>query len=89
MIFVDTIYQALIMHIKKTIPDVDQNIISHFICTNRLDSTIVDLDPYLLEKDLIFYPVKKASEVKKIDGAGAPRYANRMKSLFTLYRENN
>ncbi len=77
------------MNIKKTIPEVDQNIISRFICTHRLDNTIVDLDPYLLEKDLIFHPVKKASAVSTTDGAGARRYADRMKSLFTSYREKN
>ena len=77
------------MNSKKTIPEVDQNIISHFICTHRLDSTLVDLDPYLLEKDLMFYPVRKASDIRIIHGAGARRYADRMKALFTTYREKN
>lgn len=77
------------MNIKKTIPDIDHNIISHFICTHRLDSTVVDLDPYLLKKDLIFFPVRKASEIKTISGAGAQRYEDRMKALFTMYRINN
>jgi len=75
------------MNSKKTIREVDESIISHFICTHRLDSTLVDLDPYLLEKDLIFFPVRKASDVKAIHGAGAHRYADRMKALFTAYRE--
>jgi hypothetical protein len=87
--FIEALLSLAFMNIKKTIPEVDQNIISHFICTHRLDSTIVDLDPYLLEKDLIFHPVKKASAVRTTDGPGARRYADRMKSLFTLYREKN
>ena len=77
------------MNSKKTIPDIDHNIISRFLCTHRLDSTIVDLNPYLLKKDLIFFPVRKASEIKAVDGAGAQRYEDRMKALFTMYRVNN
>lgn len=77
------------MNSKKTVAEVDQNIISHFRCTHRLDSTTVDLDPYLLEMDRIFFPVKNASQVGSFKGPGMHRYADRMKALFTLYREKN
>lgn len=59
------------------------------MCTHRLDSTKVDLDPYLREADLIFLPVRSGSQVKSISVPGMDRYADRMKSLFTPYREKN
>lgn len=77
------------MNSKKTVAEIEQGIISYFICTHRLDSTKVDLDPYLREKDLIFFPVKNVAGIKSVEGADMDRYADRMKSLFTLYREKN
>jgi hypothetical protein len=77
------------MNNRKTIPEIDHKIISYFICTHPLDSRKVDLDPYLREKDLIFFPVKRAIEIKNIDGAGSHRYTERMRSLFSMYREKN
>ncbi len=77
------------MNSKKTEAEIDQNIVSHFLCTHRQDSTTVDLDPYLLENDLIFFPIKSASEIKVFNGPGMHRYADRMKALFTVYREKN
>lgn len=69
--------------------DIDQKIISHFICTNRLDSTKVDLDPYLMKDDLIFVPVKDHKNLKQLHGAGMERYYERIKLLFSPYREKN
>lgn len=77
------------MNNKKTIPEIDHNIISYFICTHPLDSTKVDLDPFLREKDLIFFPVKRSSEIKNIEEIGSHRYIDRMRSLFSVYREKN
>jgi hypothetical protein len=81
--------KSAIMNNKKTVAEIDQAIISYFICTHRLDGTKVDLDPYLREDDLIFFPVKNAAEIKSVEGPVADRYTDRMKSLFTLYREKN
>lgn len=81
--------KSAIMNSKKTVAEIDQNIVSYFICTHRLDSTKVDLDPYLREGDLIFFPVKNATEIKVVGGPRMDRYNDRMKCLFTLYREKN
>lgn len=77
------------MNNKKTVAEIEQGIISYFICTHRLDSTKVDLDPYLRENDLIFFPVRNAAEVESVHGPGMDRYVDKMKSLFTCYREKN
>ena len=69
--------------------DIDQKLISHFLCTHKLDSTKVDLDPYLTENDLIFYPVKTSKNIKEIHGMNLDRYMERMRSLFSPYREEN
>lgn len=69
--------------------DIDQKIISHFICTNRLDSTKVDLDPYLMKDDLIFVPIKDHNNLKQFHGIGMERYYERIKNLFNPYREKN
>lgn len=69
--------------------DIDQKIISHFLCTHRLDSTRVDLDPYLMENDLIFYPVKSLKDFKQIHGIDTNRYLDRIQTLFNPYREKN
>lgn len=77
------------MNHKKTVAEIEQSIISYFICTHRLDSTKVDLDPYLRENDLIYLPVRNAAEVESVRGPGLDRYVDKMKSLFTRYREKN
>ena len=69
--------------------DIDQKIIAHFLCTNRLDSTKVDLDPYLMEHDLIFFPVKDSASVKQLHGINMERYMERISFLFRPYREKN
>jgi len=69
--------------------DVDPKIISHFLCTDRLDSTRVDLDSYLTEDDLIFSPVKHYKNFKQIHGINMDRYNERMEILFNPYREKN
>ena len=73
----------------KPMADIDHKIISHFLCTHRLDSTRVDLDPYLSEDDLIFFPVKDPKNLKEIHGINMDRYNERIKMLFSPYRENN
>ena len=77
------------MNNKKSLAEIEQGIISYFICTHRLDSTKVDLDPYLRENDLIFLPVRNAAEAESVHGPGMDRYVDKMKSLFTPYREKN
>jgi hypothetical protein len=77
------------MNHKKTVAEIEQSIISYFICTHRLDSTKVDLDPYLSENDLLFLPMRNAVEVESVHGPGMDHYVNKMKSLFTRYREKN
>jgi hypothetical protein len=69
--------------------DIDHKIISHFLCTHRLDSTKVDLDPYLTQDDLIFFPVKDHKNLKQIHGMNMDRYNERIKVLFSPYREKN
>jgi len=69
--------------------DIDQKIISHFLCTHRLDSTKVDLDPYLMKNDLIFFPVKDHKNIRQIHGMSMDRYMERIKVLFSPYREKN
>jgi hypothetical protein len=73
----------------KPMADIDHKIISHFLCTHRLDSTRVDLDPYLSEDDLIFFPVKDPHNLKEIYGINMDRYNERIKMLFNPYREKN
>jgi len=73
----------------KPMVDIDHKIISHFLCTHRLDSTRVDLDPYLSEDDLIFFPVKDPKNLKEIHGINMDRYNERIKMLFNPHRENN
>jgi hypothetical protein len=73
----------------KPMADIDHKIISHFLCTHRLDSTRVDLDPYLSEDDLIFFPVKDPKNLKQIHGINMDRYNERIKMLFSPYREQN
>lgn len=77
------------MKTKKFMAEVDQKIVSNFLCTHRLDSTKVDLDPYLSENDLIFFPVKDAKEIKLVHGVNMDRYVERMRDLFSPYREKN
>jgi hypothetical protein len=74
---------------KNQMADIDQKIISHFLCTHRLDSTKVDLDPYLMEDDLIFFPVKDPARLKLIHGMNMDRYVERISLLFSPYREKN
>jgi hypothetical protein len=69
--------------------DIDQKIISHFLCTQRLDSTKVDLDPYLMEEDLIFFPVKDQKNLKQLHGVHLDRYHEQTKILFSHHREKN
>lgn len=69
--------------------DIDQKIISNFLCTHRLDSTKVDLDPYLMEQDLIFFPVKDPKNLKQMHGMNMDRYHERIKILFSHHREKN
>ena len=73
----------------KPMADIDHKIISHFLCTHRLDSTRVDLDPYLSEDDLIFFPVKDRNNLREIHGINMDRYNERIKMLFNPYREKN
>ena len=73
----------------KPMADIDHKIISHFLCTHRLDSTRVDLDPYLSEDDLIFFPVKDSKNLKQMHGMNMDRYNERIKMLFSAYREKN
>ena len=85
---------SLIMKVNTTkkqphMADIDHKIISHFLCTHRLDSTKVDLDPYLMKDDLIFLPVKDHKNLKQIHGMDMDRYNERIKMLFTPYREKN
>lgn len=77
------------MKSKKVMADIDQKIISHFLCTHKLDSTKVDLDPYLTENDLIFFPVRDPKTIKQIHGVNMDRYVERMSNLFSPYREKN
>jgi len=74
---------------SKPMADIDHKIISHFLCTHRLDSTRVDLDPYLSEDDLIFFPVKDPKNLKQIHSIDMDRYNERIKMLFSPYREKN
>ena len=69
--------------------DIDPKIISHFLCTDRLDSTKVDLDLYLMKEDLIFFPVKNHNHLKQVHGTNLDRYNMRMEILFSPYREKN
>ena len=69
--------------------DIDPKIISHFLCTHPLDCTRVDLNSYLMKDDLIFYPVKNHQNIMQVHGADMNRYAERMKILFSRYREKN
>lgn len=73
----------------NTMADIDYKIISHFLCTHRLDSTRVDMDPYLSQDDLIFHPVKDSKNLKEIHGINMDRYNERIKMLFSPYREKN
>ncbi|WP_276370999.1 hypothetical protein [Chryseolinea sp. H1M3-3] len=68
---------------------IDQNIIINFLCTHKLDSTKVDFDPQLMEKDLIFYPVNHRRFPKHIAGVNDDRYLERMNFLFSPVREKN
>ena len=69
--------------------DIDHKIISHFLCTHKLDSTKVDIDPYLSKDDLIFFPVKDQKKIREIHGVNMDRYIERMEMLFSPYREKN
>lgn len=69
--------------------DIDHKIISHFLCTHRLDSTKVDIDPYLSKDDLIFFPVKDHKKIREIHGMNMDKYIERMEMLFSPYREKN
>ena len=69
--------------------EIDQKIISHFLCTHKLDSTKVDMDPYLMENDLIFFPVKDPKNIKQVHGMNMDRYMERIDTLFNPYRERN
>jgi hypothetical protein len=69
--------------------DIDLKIISHFLCTERLDSTRVDLDSYLMESDLIFFPVKHFKNTPQAHGVNMERYNERMEILFSPHREKN
>jgi hypothetical protein len=69
--------------------DIDHTIIANFLCTHRLDSTKVDLDPYLMQNDFIFRPVRRLSDVKQIHGMNMDRYIERLEMLFSPYREKN
>jgi hypothetical protein len=77
------------MKSKRILAEIDQKIISYFLCTHRLDSTKVDVDPYLTKKDLIFFPVKHAEEIGRIHGVDMDRYSRRMKYLFSPSRNQN
>jgi hypothetical protein len=69
--------------------DIDQKLITQFLCTHRLDSTKVDLDPYLMKDDLIFVPVKNPRNLKQLHGVDGDRYVERINTLFNPYREKN
>ncbi len=69
--------------------DIDPKIISHFRCTERLDSTRVDLDLYLTLGDLIFFPVRNHNHLKEVHGMNMDKYHERIKILFSPYREKN
>lgn len=62
--------------------DIDQNIISNFLCTHRLDSTQVDMDSPLMEVDLIFFPVKDEESSMQFQTVNRERYLSRIKVLF-------
>lgn len=62
--------------------DIDQKIISHFLCTHRLDSTVVDFDPSLAEVDLIFFPVRDEISSTQFETMNRDRYLNRIRVLF-------
>jgi hypothetical protein len=42
-----------------------------------------------MKDDLIFYPVKNHQNIMQVHGADMNRYADRMKILFSRYREKN
>ena len=65
-----------------TMVDVDQKIISHFLCTHRLDSTQVDVESPLMEVDLIFFPVKDEESSMQFHTVNKERYLSRIKVLF-------
>jgi hypothetical protein len=69
--------------------EIEHTIIANFLCTNRLDSTKVDLDPYLMQEDFIFRPVRSLTDVKQIHGMNMDRYIERLEVLFSPYREKN
>lgn len=69
--------------------DIDSKIITRFLCSQRMDSTKVDMDPYLMKNDLIYHPVKDAKNIRLIHGMNMDRYMERMDIIFSPYREKN
>jgi hypothetical protein len=69
--------------------EIDENLIIHFLCTHRMDSTKVDMDPYLMEKDFIFFPIVNRKYPEQISGLSVTQYLKRIKILFTSYRGQN
>jgi hypothetical protein len=69
--------------------EIDENHIIHFLCTHRMDSTKVDMDPYLMEKDFIFFPIVNQKYSEQISGLSVTQYLKRIKILFTSYRGQN
>lgn len=73
----------------KDMVNIDPTIIARFLCAQRMDSTKVDMDPYLMENDLIFHPVKDPKNIKLIHGMNMDKYLERIDMIFSPYREKN
>lgn len=69
--------------------DIDENLILHFLCTEKSDSIKVDIDPCLIEKDFIFFPIVNQKYPEQINGLSITQYLNRIRILFTSYRGQN
>ena len=69
--------------------EIDHNIILHFLCTHKLDSTRVDWSPSLMEKDLIFFPIVKEEYPQQISALNVDQYLQRIKVLYSTFRERN
>lgn len=70
-------------------PEIEESLIVHFLCTHRMDSTKVDMNPYLMEKDFIFFPIINQKYPEQINGLSVTQYLERIKILFTSYRGQN
>jgi hypothetical protein len=69
--------------------EIDENLIIHFLCTEKMDSTRVDMDPHLVEKDFIFFPIVNKKYSRLINSLSVLQYLERVKILFTSCQGKN